>query len=134
MSERDLVWEDDKLYWGYDKVGEIVPDKTYPGMWRVVLSDGSLSDMVNRTRAKDACEALYATGNRQRRRRQSYLAYRAALDPEEVLAKPETPKIALTAPEEGVYSGSGSPSRYPAAKATKAHESPEWLSLRRECF
>ena len=31
-----------------------VPDKTYPGMWRVVRPDGSLSDMVNKSRAKDA--------------------------------------------------------------------------------
>jgi hypothetical protein len=34
----------------------IVPDKTYPGMWRIVRPDGSLSDMLNKTRAKDvAC-------------------------------------------------------------------------------
>jgi hypothetical protein len=32
-------------------LAHIVPDKTYPRMWRVVRSDGSLSDMVNRTRA-----------------------------------------------------------------------------------
>jgi hypothetical protein len=34
-------------------LAHIVPDKTYPGMWRVVRPDGSLSDMVNKTRAKD---------------------------------------------------------------------------------
>jgi hypothetical protein len=34
-------------------LAHIVPDKTFPGMWRVVRPDGSLSDMVNKTRAKD---------------------------------------------------------------------------------
>src|SRR5262249_62014335 len=34
-------------------LAHIVPDKTYPGMWRVVSPDGSFSDMVNKTRAKD---------------------------------------------------------------------------------
>jgi hypothetical protein len=29
-------------------------DATYPNMWRIRRSDGSLSDMVNLTRAKDA--------------------------------------------------------------------------------
>jgi hypothetical protein len=36
----------------------IVLDKTYPGMWRVVRPDGSLSDMVNKTRAKDVAWGL----------------------------------------------------------------------------
>jgi hypothetical protein len=31
-----------------------VPDAKWPGMYRLVLADGSLSDMVNLTRAKDA--------------------------------------------------------------------------------
>jgi DTW domain-containing protein YfiP len=37
----------------------IVPDATYPGMYRIRRPDGSLSDMVNLTRARDAihCEA-----------------------------------------------------------------------------
>jgi hypothetical protein len=32
----------------------VVPDERYPGMYRVRLPDGSLSDMVNLARAKDA--------------------------------------------------------------------------------
>src|SRR5262249_15993146 len=32
----------------------IVPDAKWPGMYRLVRSDGTLSDMVNLTRAKDA--------------------------------------------------------------------------------
>ena len=39
-------------------LAHIVPDKTYPGMWRVVSPDGSLSDMVNKTRAKDVAWGL----------------------------------------------------------------------------
>src|SRR5215510_2268205 len=31
----------------------LVPDKIYPGMWRVVGRSGTLSDMVNKTRAQD---------------------------------------------------------------------------------
>ena len=33
-------------------------DSTYPNMWRVRRPNGTLSDMVNRTRAKDAAELL----------------------------------------------------------------------------
>ena len=32
----------------------IVPDKHFPGMFRLKRTDGTLSDMVNLTRAKDA--------------------------------------------------------------------------------
>src|SRR6516165_5408912 len=39
-------------------LAHIVPDKTYPGMWRVVRADGLLSDMVNKTRAKDVASGL----------------------------------------------------------------------------
>jgi hypothetical protein len=38
---------------------EIVPDKAFSGMYRLKRTDGTLSDMVNLTRAKDAlAEAL----------------------------------------------------------------------------
>ena len=37
----------------------IVPDKCYPNMYRFKLPDGSLSDMVNLTRAKDALAAMH---------------------------------------------------------------------------
>jgi hypothetical protein len=36
----------------------IVPDKTWPGMWRVQMPDGDVTDMVNITRAKDAAQSL----------------------------------------------------------------------------
>ena len=67
---RDLAWRDSKLYFGSRVVGEIVPDQKYPNMWRIVGCDGSLSDMVNRTRAKDACEAHFEGSTRRRRGRQ----------------------------------------------------------------
>jgi len=48
---------------------QIVPDATYPGMWRVQYPDGRLSDMVNKTRAKDAAKSiLLAILNRDTRR------------------------------------------------------------------
>jgi hypothetical protein len=34
-------------------LAQIVPDKVHAGMWRVVRRDGSLSDLVNKARAKD---------------------------------------------------------------------------------
>jgi hypothetical protein len=33
-------------------LARIVPDQTYPAMWRVVRVDGRLSNMVNKARAK----------------------------------------------------------------------------------
>src|SRR5262245_23794774 len=45
----------------------LVPDKIYPGMWRVVEPAGTLSDMVNKTRAQDVtwrpAESLISTHN-----------------------------------------------------------------------
>jgi hypothetical protein len=36
----------------------IVPDASWPGMYRLRFSDGRLSDMLNLTRAKDALAAM----------------------------------------------------------------------------
>ena len=69
MSNRTLQY---CLRYGSAKhpVAEVVPDKTYPGMWRVRTPDGWLSDMANLTRAKDAAMAIAERGpparNRQR--------------------------------------------------------------------
>lgn len=52
-------WRGDKLFFGTKRTGyAVVRDGTYPQMWRVERPDGSLSDMVNRTRAKDAAVAM----------------------------------------------------------------------------
>ncbi len=55
MDIRELAeWKGDVLYYGRRKMLRIVQDGQYPQMWRVRLPDGMLTDMVNRTRAKDA--------------------------------------------------------------------------------
>jgi hypothetical protein len=66
----DLTWRGDRLAL---KAGgragpavEIVPDSTYPGMWRIKTPDGSLSDMLNRTRARDAARSILLGILRQR--------------------------------------------------------------------
>jgi len=57
---RDLVWKGDALYrpGSRSPVLTIEQDAGYPTMWRVRLADGSLTDMVNRTRARDAARVL----------------------------------------------------------------------------
>ena len=40
---------------------EVVPDAKWPGMWRLRTPDGTLSDMVNLSRAKDAAMASCRT-------------------------------------------------------------------------
>jgi hypothetical protein len=35
-------------------VAELKPDKHYPKLWRIHMPDGRVSDMVNRTRAREA--------------------------------------------------------------------------------
>ena len=59
---RDLVWRGDRLVLRSGGRGglyvEVVADATYPGMFRVRLPDGELTDMVNRTRARDAAAAI----------------------------------------------------------------------------
>ena len=39
-------------------LASIEPDKIWPGMWRVRLPDGHLTDMVNLSRVKDAAASL----------------------------------------------------------------------------
>jgi hypothetical protein len=54
----DLMWDRMTLRRrrGDRVMATIVPDKTWPGMWRVRMRDGHLTDMVNLTRAKDAAQ------------------------------------------------------------------------------
>jgi hypothetical protein len=49
----------------------VVSDAAHPGMWRVRWPDGSLSDMTNLTRAKDAVACFMETEERRQRGRQS---------------------------------------------------------------
>ena len=69
MSNRTLQYS---LHYGSAKhpVAEVVPDKTYPGMWRMRWPDGRVSDMANLTRAKDAVACFGESLERKRRGRQ----------------------------------------------------------------
>ena len=55
-----LMWHGDRLLLraGRRLLSAVQPDPEWPGMWRVRLPDGDLSDMANRTRAKDAAQLL----------------------------------------------------------------------------
>jgi hypothetical protein len=71
VGSRELSWNGDQLFHGRRKLIRIVEDEKYPGvMWRVEKPDGTLTDMMNRTRAKDAAitrapagARFYAIGN-----------------------------------------------------------------------
>jgi hypothetical protein len=56
-SRNELVWRGDDLCSGRTVLVSIVWDATWPSMWRVLL-DGKISDMTNRTRAKEAALTL----------------------------------------------------------------------------
>jgi hypothetical protein len=71
-SSFDLEWRGDALC----RVGSrtpivtIVPDDRYPQMWRVRRPDGSLTDMLNITWARDAARSFalaLLNGNKQSR-------------------------------------------------------------------
>ena len=56
----DLSWRGYALH-AMGRRGHVVsiePDEKYPGMWRIRQPDGSLSDMVNKARARDAARSI----------------------------------------------------------------------------
>jgi hypothetical protein len=59
-EQANLEWKGNSLHlYGKGKpVVTIVPDGKYPSMWRVRLPGGELSDMANRTWAKDAAVSI----------------------------------------------------------------------------
>jgi hypothetical protein len=65
-----------RLFYGDSRkpIFRVVSDAIYPGMWRVVHQDGSLSDMTNLTRALDAAFVMADRG--PPRRNQSLLRWR----------------------------------------------------------
>jgi hypothetical protein len=94
-KSRDLSWCGNDLRCAGKTVVSIVPDQTYAGMWRVAHPDGRLSDMVNRTRAKDAAvtialgilnrEEMTSGGRRRVRAPQPRIPDRAEMNPSPVL-------------------------------------------------
>ncbi len=61
-SSYDLHWDGSGLRLRSGRVlASIGPGATWPGLWRVRMPDGSLTDMVNLTRAKDAAVSLALT-------------------------------------------------------------------------
>lgn len=62
-SRKDFTWRDSPGGWALHATGHqnaivhIVPDATYPGMWRIRHPDGQLFDMANLTRARDGALA-----------------------------------------------------------------------------
>ena len=65
-GHQDLHWKDSRLYLGSHATGNsITPDTKYPSMWRVRYPDGSLSDIVNLTRARDSARCRPPRGIRR---------------------------------------------------------------------
>jgi hypothetical protein len=57
-ARKALAWQSDGDDWillaGRRRLGRVVPDPKYPGMWRSVKSGGQLSDTANLSWAKSA--------------------------------------------------------------------------------
>jgi len=60
FSRLGLVWKSDTLRLGGSSkvLACVITDTKYPTMWRVQMPDGRVTDMVNRTRAKEAATLL----------------------------------------------------------------------------
>lgn len=62
FAASELVWRGDRLtVQGGGRASpsvDVVPDGAYSGMWRIRLPDGTQTDMVNRTRARDAARSI----------------------------------------------------------------------------
>jgi hypothetical protein len=66
----ELIWEGKQLRLFSGRGGvlaAIEPDQEWPGMWRIRMPNGHLTDMVNLSRAKDAAAShALAIPNRHR--------------------------------------------------------------------
>jgi hypothetical protein len=58
INSQRLTWVGDELVYGRKTLLRIERDTVHPEMWRVRLPDGSLTAIVNRTRAKDAAVSI----------------------------------------------------------------------------
>ena len=60
VRTKDLQWRSNRFYVsGRSTHFSVVQDSKYPAMWRVCAPDGTLSDMVNKARAKDAALSYF---------------------------------------------------------------------------
>jgi len=59
-GRNSVTWKGDGLHVGGKGVPVVTieSDARFPSMWRVRLQDGRLSDLANRTRAKDAAASI----------------------------------------------------------------------------
>src|SRR5262245_622703 len=105
FGKRDLIWRRERdgtlvlCRPGSSTIlARIVGDLVYPGMWRVKMPSGKLSDMTNLTRAKDAAMSLaLAILNREQKAQETALEApptapndcEGLSDLEAVLASPE---------------------------------------------
>ena len=94
-GHQDLHWKDSRLYLGSCATGNsITPDTKYPSMWRVRYPDGSLSDIVNLTRARDGarCLALAVLNTRETRVAASPIAQNAQGGPARLRSRSLSPQ------------------------------------------
>jgi hypothetical protein len=81
------------------EIDGIVQDAVYPSMWRIRYVDGSVSDLVNFTRAKDACGSdvrVYGTAPVRVREVDAVRPWRQAEDVEAVFPVLERPVASAT--------------------------------------
>jgi hypothetical protein len=57
-SSKRLHWRGRTVHFGNRVLATIVPDDTYPAMWRVKLPDGQLTDMANITWTRERAIGL----------------------------------------------------------------------------
>src|SRR5262245_7115916 len=105
FGRRDLIWHRERdgtsvlcRTGSRTILARIVADRVYPGMWRVKMPSGKLSDMTNRVRAKDAAMSIaLAILNREQNAQETALEapptapndFQVLSDPEDVFASPE---------------------------------------------
>jgi hypothetical protein len=63
-GQQDLIWDGGQVRRASSPgvvLATLEPDLNWPGMWRVRLPDGHLTDMANLSRARDAAPSLALT-------------------------------------------------------------------------
>lgn len=74
----------------------MVPDNTYPGLYRVRWPDGSLSDLGNISRVNDAAARFNGTFDRNQRGRQKAQEAAGVVLPSS--GYPHSPQVQITSP------------------------------------